>query len=253
MRDAVGRVQSVLVLGGGSEIALAVLRRLVADGCRRVVLAARRPEALDGPMAELRALGATDVTTLPFDAADTAGHAAALEKAFADGDIDVVVLAFGVLGDQTEFDDDPGAAVDAVTVNYTGAVSTGLLVARHLRRQGHGTLVVFSSVAGVRVRQDNFVYGSTKAGLDGFALGLGDSLHGSGARVMVVRPGWVGTKMTEGLDPAPFATTPEAVASDVVRGLRAGRETVWSPAVLRLVFTGLRALPRPVWRRLAAR
>lgn len=232
---------------------MATLRRLVADGCRRIVLAARRPQALEPQLAELAALGATDVSAVAFDAADTDSHAGILEKAFADGDVDVVLLAFGVLGDQDEFDADPAAAVDAVTVNYTGAISAGLLVAGQLRRQGHGTLVVFSSVAGVRVRRDNFVYGSTKAGIDGFAQGLGDALEGSGARVMVVRPGWVDTKMTAGLDPAPFATTAEGVAGDVVSGLRAGKATVWSPPILRWVFTGLRILPRPVWRRLAAR
>jgi decaprenylphospho-beta-D-erythro-pentofuranosid-2-ulose 2-reductase len=167
-------------------------------------------------------------------------------------DLDVVLLAFGVLGDQAEFDRDPGAAAAAATTNYVGAVSSGLAVAGHLRRQGHGTLVVFSSVAGERVRPENFVYGSTKAGLDAFAQGLGDSLVGTGASVLVVRPGFVRTTMTNHLDDGPMATTADAVAADVVAGLRSGAHTVWSPAKLRYVFTVLRHLPRPVWRRVAA-
>ena len=133
-----------------------------------------------------------------------------------------------------------------------GAVSSGLAVADHLRRQGHGTLVVLSSVAGERVRPENFVYGSTKAGLDAFAQGLGDSLVGTGASVLVVRPGFVRTAMTTHLDDGPMATTPEAVAADIVSGLRSGAHTVWSPAKLRYVFAVLRHLPRPVWRRVAA-
>lgn len=252
MRDSTGGAQSVLVLGGASEIAQATVDLLVAERCRRVVLAGRPSERLDEAAERLAATGA-EVEVVPFDAAAPETHEKAIGTAFDGGDVDVVLLAFGVLGDQEAFDRDPGAAVDAVTVNYTGAVSAGLVVAEHLRSQGHGTLVVLSSVAGVRGRQDNYVYGSTKAGLDAFAQGLGDALRGSGARVMVVRPGFVATRMTEGMTPAPFSTTAEAVAADIVAGLRKGRETVWSPPVLQAVFGVLRLAPRPLWRRLAAR
>ncbi|HMJ76092.1 MAG TPA: decaprenylphospho-beta-D-erythro-pentofuranosid-2-ulose 2-reductase [Iamia sp.] len=252
MRDATGGVQSVLVLGGASDIAVATVQRLVADRCRRVILAGRPSPALDAAAERLRGDGA-DVETIGFDAAETESHAKVVGEVFAAGDVDVVLLAFGVLGDQAAFDDDHAAAVDAVTVNYTGAVSAGLAVADCLRAQGHGTLVVLSSVAGVRVRKDNFVYGSTKAGLDGFAQGLGDALRGSGARVMVVRPGFVASKMTEGMVPGPFPTTPDRVATDIVAGLRRGAHTVWSPAILQAVFGVLQLVPRPLWRRLAAR
>ena len=128
--------------------------------------------------------------------------------------------------------------------NYVGVVASGLVAARCLRRQGHGTLVVLSSVAGERVRRANFVYGSTKAGVDGFAQGLGDALAGSGAHVLVVRPGWVATKMTAGRPPAPLATTPEAVADAVVAAIATGKDVVWIPSALRWVFAVLRHLPR---------
>jgi decaprenylphospho-beta-D-erythro-pentofuranosid-2-ulose 2-reductase len=127
-----------------------------------------------------------------------------------------------------------------------------LASARRLRDQGHGTLVVLSSVAGERVRSANFVYGSSKAGLDGFCQGLGDALVGSGVRVLIVRPGFVPTKMTAGRDRAPFSTTPEQVAEVVVRGLQSGAEVVWSPPVLRWVMAVARHLPRAVFRRLKA-
>jgi decaprenylphospho-beta-D-erythro-pentofuranosid-2-ulose 2-reductase len=240
------------VLGGASDIAVATVRRLVADRCRRVVLAGRPSAALDAAADTIRADGA-EVEIVAFDAVEVEAHEKVVGEVFATGDVDVVILAFGVLGDQATFDDDHAAAIDAVTVNYTGAVSAGLAVADRLRAQGHGTLVVLSSVAGVRGRKDNYVYGSTKAGLDAFAEGLGDALRGTGARVMVVRPGFVASKMTEGMDPAPFATTPDQVATDIVAGLRRGAHTVWSPAVLQAVFGVLRLAPRPLWRRLAAR
>lgn len=252
MRDSTGGAQSVLVLGGASDIARATVDLLVAERCRRVVLAGRASRRLDAAAESIGAAGAA-VEVVPFDASAPETHEKAIAAVFDEGDVDVVVLAFGVLGDQDAFDRDPGSAVDAVTVNYTGAVSAGLVVADRLRAQGHGTLVVLSSVAGVRARQDNYVYGSTKAGLDAFAQGLGDALQGSGARVMVVRPGFVATHMTEGMAPAPFSTTPEAVAADIVAGLRKGRQTVWSPPVLQAVFGVLRFVPRPLWRRLAAR
>ena len=185
-----------------------------------------------------------------FDADAVATHRAVLDGVFDGGDIDVTVMAFAVLGDQQAFTADPALAAAAVHTNMTGSVSSGLVVADRLRQQGHGVLVVLSSVAGERVRAANLVYGATKAGLDAFAQGLGDSLVGTGARVLVVRPGFVRTKMTTGMPEAPFTTGPEAVADAVVDGLRRGAHTVWSPPALRYVFMGLRHLPRPLWRRM---
>lgn len=254
MRDAFGRGQRLLVLGGGSDLGAAIAERLAADGCRTVVLAGRRPEAM-APVAErLRRAGATEVATSEWDATAVDAHAEAVARAFqaAGGDLDVVVLAAGVLGSQADFDAAPARAAEAVAANYGGAVSTLLHVARRLRDQGHGAIVVLSSVAGERVRAANFVYGSAKAGLDAFAQGLGDSLAGTGVRVLVVRPGFVRTQMTEGMEPAPFATTPEVVAEAVADGLAKGREVVWAPGILRFVFAAFRHLPRPLWRRIAS-
>ena len=248
MRDSLGSVRTVLLLGGRSEIGLAVVERLVRQGAREVVLAARG--GMEEVPSALRALDAT-VHSLEFDAEAADTHtttvAAAVDLV---GDLDVVVDAFGVLGEQSEYDGDPLAAARSATVNYTGHVSVGLAVAARLREQGHGVLVVVSSVAGVRVRRANFVYGSAKAGLDGFAQGLADSLHGSGARVLVVRPGYVATRMSAHVDPAPFPATPGQVAEAVTKGLRSGATTVWAPGILRPVFTGMRLMPRFVWRRL---
>ena len=125
-----------------------------------------------------------------------------------------------------------------------------LAVADRLRHQGHGRLVVLSSVAGERARQANFIYGSSKSGLDAFAQGLGDSLYGSGVRVMIVRPGFVVGRMTEGMKPAPFSTTPTAVADAVVKGLESGAAVVYAPPVLRWVFAVMKHLPRAVWRKM---
>jgi decaprenylphospho-beta-D-erythro-pentofuranosid-2-ulose 2-reductase len=249
MKDGLGDIQSAFILGATSDIAQAIARLLVARRCRRFVLAARQPAGVAGFAAELRSAGATVVDIVDFDADRTDEHAALVDAAFDAGDLDVVLLAFGVLGDQAAFDADPAAAVAAARTNYLGAVSVGLLVAERLRRQGHGTMVVLSSVAGERVRKANFVYGSTKAGLDGFAQGLGDALAPYGAHVLIVRPGFVTTKMTAGLKPAPLSTTADAVATAVVDALAAGKEIIWVPATLRFLFSAFRHLPRWAWRR----
>lgn len=227
--DALGRPGTVLVLGGSSEIGLAIAAQLNA---RTTVLAGR---------------------TLPvrFDADDTDSHQQVIDDVVAEhGDLDVVVLAFGVLGDQARDEVDPGRAVAVMRTNLLGAVSAMTVVGNQLRTQGHGTLVVLSSVAGERVRRTNYVYGASKAGLDGFALGLGESLRGSGARVLVVRPGFVHTKMTAGLPKAPLSTTPEKVAAATVKGIASGAELVWAPGALRVLMSVLRHVPRSVFRRL---
>ncbi|WP_329223980.1 decaprenylphospho-beta-D-erythro-pentofuranosid-2-ulose 2-reductase [Streptomyces sp. NBC_01485] len=239
----------MLVLGGTSRIALATARRLIARRTRTVWLAGRPSPALESAAAELRALGA-DVHTVPFDALDPESHEAVLGKVFAEGDVDLVLLAFGVLGDQATDEREPSAAVRVAQTNYTGAVSAGLITARALQTQGHGSLVVLSSVAGERARRSDFIYGSGKAGLDAFAQGLGDALHGTGVHVMVVRPGSVRARTAAGPARELLATTPEAVATAVELGLRRRSETVWVPGTLRLVMSVLRHAPRGLFRRL---
>ncbi|MFI6344508.1 decaprenylphospho-beta-D-erythro-pentofuranosid-2-ulose 2-reductase [Streptomyces sp. NPDC050560] len=243
--------RSLLILGGTSEIALATARRLIARRTRRVWLAGRPSAALDAAADELRGLGA-QVGTVGFDALNCASHRAVLGEVFAEGEgpVDMVLLAFGVLGDQARDESDPAAAVRIAQTNYTGAVSAGLLCASALQEQRHGSLVILSSVAGERARRSDFIYGSSKAGLDAFAQGLGDALHGTGARVMVVRPGFVRTAATAERREEPLATTPEAVATAIEAGLRRGAATVWVPGSLRVVMSALRHLPRTVFRRL---
>lgn len=249
MIDAVGNPQSLLLLGGTSEIGLAIALRYAKRRPLRVVLAARQSERLDAAVATLREAGAT-VSTVEFDAKEFATHPAALDKAFSDGDIDVTVVAFGLLGDAEQAWQDHSRAVELAQVNYTAAVSVGVALAERLRRQGHGRVVALSSVAGERVRRTNFVYGSTKAGMDGFYLGLGEALRDEGITVTVVRPGFVHSRMTEGMKAGPLSSTPEQVAEVVTNAVAKRKELVWAPAPLRLMFAILRHVPRVIFRRL---
>ena len=251
MENALGEAQTIVLLGGTSDIGRAIVDRLVSPATRTIVLAGRHLDDLRVVEARVLERPGVKIEPVHFDATDTDAHDQFVREVAARvGDLDVVVLAFGQLVEQAELDDDPQRAAELVTVNYTGGVSVSLAVAGQFRRQGHGRLIVLSSVAGERVRKANFVYGSSKAGLDGFAQGLGDALVGTGASVLVVRPGFVHSRMTEGMKPAPLATTPAAVAEATVKALQRGRRTVWVPATLRPVFSILRHLPGPVWRRL---
>jgi len=250
VQNAFGEPQNILVLGGTSDIGVAIARRLMAPSTKTVTLACRRPEAADLAVASLTRPGVV-TEAIRFEATDESSHVGFVTSLVdRTGDLDVVILAFGQLGDQEQLENDPAAAADLIRVNFAAAASISLAVTSRMKKQGHGRLVVLSSVAGERVRKANFVYGSTKAGLDGFAQGLGDSLEGTGAGVLIVRPGFVHSTMTAGLEAAPFATTPDAVAEATVNGLRQGRRTVWAPGILRWVFMVLRHVPQPLWRRL---
>jgi decaprenylphospho-beta-D-erythro-pentofuranosid-2-ulose 2-reductase len=249
MIDAVGHPSSLLLLGGTSEIGLATAEKYLEGGPVRVVLAGRQSPRLADAAARLTRAGAS-VETVEFDARDAAVHTEAVRKAFAGGDIDVAIVAFGLLGDQEKAWQDIDVAVELAEVNYVAAVSVGVALSAEFRRQGHGHLFALSSVAAERARRSNFVYGSTKAGLDAFYTGLTEALRGEGIGVTVVRPGFVHTKMTEGLSPAPLSTTPEKVAEVIVSAVSSGKEQVWAPAPLRAVMTVLRHIPRPIFRRL---
>jgi decaprenylphospho-beta-D-erythro-pentofuranosid-2-ulose 2-reductase len=190
------------------------------------------------------------VQVVDFDAEDPESPKRMVAEAATGGDIDVALIAFGQLGEQDRLATDPEAAAALARVNYVAAVAVGTVLAGHLRSQGHGAIVALSSVAGERPRASNFVYGSTKAGFDAYFSGLADSLVGTGVSVLVVRPGFVRSKMTEGLPDAPLSTTPEAVAEAIVTGLRRGRHTVWVPGAMRWVMSALRHVPRPLFRRL---
>jgi decaprenylphospho-beta-D-erythro-pentofuranosid-2-ulose 2-reductase len=251
MNDALGGVQTALVLGGTSELALATLAALDLRPGAKVVLAGRDEDAMKQIQVPTSGGGPAEVTTLAWDAshAATGPHviAAAAEVL---GDIDLVLVAAGILGDQARAEADVEHAIDILCINLVGVAAAILPAADRLRNQGHGTIIVFSSVAGLRGRRANYVYGASKAGLDALAEGVQSSLAGSGAHLLVVRPGFVHTKMTSHLESAPFATTPDVVGAAVADAVRKGREAVHVPRLLGPVFAGFRLLPRPVFRRL---
>ncbi|MBS4727923.1 decaprenylphospho-beta-D-erythro-pentofuranosid-2-ulose 2-reductase [Mycobacterium sp. SM1] len=249
--DALGNPQAILLLGGTSEIGLAICKRYLQNAPARIVLAALPDDPGRGDaVAQMTAAGAKTVELIDFDALDTDSHPKVIEQAFANGDVDVAIVAFGLLGDAEELCHDQRKAVQIAEINYTAAVSVGVLLANKMRAQGFGQIIAMSSVAGERVRRANFVYGSTKAGLDGFYLGLSEALREFGVRVLVVRPGQVRTRMSAHLKEAPLTVDKEHVAELAVTASARGKELVWAPPALRYVMMVLRHIPRSVFRKL---
>ncbi|MDQ2627455.1 MAG: decaprenylphospho-beta-D-erythro-pentofuranosid-2-ulose 2-reductase [Actinomycetota bacterium] len=249
--DATGNPQSILLLGGTSEIGLAICARYLRHGSANVILACLPGDpGRDDAVAQLEAAGAKSVRVIDFDALDTAAHPAMIDAAFSTGDIDVAIVAFGMDADAEELWHNQAKAVQVAGINYTAAVSVGVLLANKMGAQGFGQIIVMSSVAGERVRRTNFVYGSTKAGLDGFYLGLGEALRDDGVRVLVIRPGQVRTRFSAHVKEAPLTVDKEDVAELAVTAAAKGKELVWAPGAFRYVMMVLRHVPRAIFRKL---
>jgi decaprenylphospho-beta-D-erythro-pentofuranosid-2-ulose 2-reductase len=255
MLDAVGNPQTILLLGGTSEIGLAICERYLRSAAARIVLACLPDDpGRDDAVAQMKAAGAREVELIDFDAVETETHPKVIEQCFSGGagprDIDVAIVAFGLLGDAEELWQNQRKAVQIAEVNYTAAVSVGVLLGEKMRGQGFGQIIAMSTVAGERVRRSNFVYGSTKAGLDGFYLGLGEALREFGVRVLVIRPGQVRTRMSAHIKEAPLTVDKEDVAELAVTAAAKGKELVWAPPAFRYVMMVLRHIPRPIFRKL---
>jgi decaprenylphospho-beta-D-erythro-pentofuranosid-2-ulose 2-reductase len=238
----------ILLLGGTSEIGLAILAALRPGPDDEVILAGRDPQRLEAAGKTL----SRPVTVARYDATETGGHQAFADEICAGGVPDLLIAATGVLTPQPSLEEDVRLAATMIETNFTGHVTALLAFGEAMRRRGSGTIVVLSSVAAVRPRKFNSVYGATKAGLDAFARGYADSLHDAGVRVLLVRPGFVTGRMTEGMKPAPLATTPERVGAAVAAALRDhgahGTKVVWVPAPLAGLAAVMKLIPRPVWR-----
>jgi decaprenylphospho-beta-D-erythro-pentofuranosid-2-ulose 2-reductase len=251
MLDAVGNPQTILLFGGTSEIGLAICERYLRTAPARIVLAALPDDpGRDDAVAQMKAAGARSVELIDFDAVDTESHPKVIDAAFAGGDVDVAIVAFGLLGDAEELWQNQRKAVQIAEINYTAAVSVGVLLGEKMRAQGFGQIMAMSSAAGERVRRSNFVYGSTKAGLDGFYLGLSEALRVFGVRVLVIRPGQVRTRLSAHVKEPPLTVDKEYVAELAVKSAAKGKELIWAPPAFRYVMMVLRHIPRPIFRKL---
>lgn len=235
----------VLLVGGTSEIGRAVLDAMRLPPTAHVVLAGRSRSDLQAVAATLGCQSSVEV----LSGLDDPACGDLVSRVTRDGPVDVALLCIGILGDQKRAEREPEHAAEILDVDLRAQVSLALHLAARMRREGRGTIVVFSSIAAARARRTNFVYGAAKAGLDAFANGLADSLHDSGVRVLIVRPGFVVGRMTAGMAPAPLSVHPATVGRATARALARGRRTVWVPAALRFVAAAMQVIPGWLWRR----
>ena len=252
MKNGVGVNQNIVLFGGTSDIGVEIVRQLVQPGVARVVLVSRdleRAQAASADVAE--AHPDVDFLHVRMDAADASSmqHVVA-EVAGLMGDIDVAIIAQGLLNEGRDYFADPSALIEMANVNFTATMTLLYAVAAQMKSQGYGRIALLSSVAGERVRKANAAYGATKAGIDGFALALDHELEGTGVSILVVRPGFVSTKMTAGMKKAPLSTDAPTVAAAVVKALPGRTRIIWVPGALRWMFMVLKSLPMPIWRRL---
>jgi len=255
MENAFGQPHNVIVLGGSSDIATAIVRQLVAARTRTVVLAGRNQHLLDEAASSAAAHGATATSTVIFDAKDPNNVAATIDACFAavGEPIDLVIVAVGTLGDQDVDENNSASAAVTATVNYTWPVAALSELRGRLIAQGTGRILVISSVTAIRVSRRNYHYGAAKAGLDRYSEALAVSLEGTGVSVQILRPGFVHSKMTAGMKAVPFATTPDAVATVTVAGLASGERVIHAPRILKWVFLVLRHAPTAIWSKVGSR
>jgi short-subunit dehydrogenase len=241
-----------VLFGGTSEIGQAILKRVVKPGVSRVVLVSRNLDQAESSTTSLAdRFPEVDFHHIRFDASDAASMKDVVQAVTDEiGDIDVAVVAQGLLNEGVDYYANPSGLIEMANVNFTATMTLLYSLANQLKSQGYGKIVLLSSVAGERVRKGNPAYGATKAGIDGFALALDHELVGSGASLLIVRPGFVSTKMTAGMKKAPFSTDADSVAAIVEKGIAADKKVVWAPGVLRWLFLILKNVPLPVWRRL---
>jgi decaprenylphospho-beta-D-erythro-pentofuranosid-2-ulose 2-reductase len=235
-----------LLVGGSSEIGLAIVRELLTTG-DQVCLAGRPSPALSAAAETMRRRGLA-VYVCAYDASWDEDATRELVRSAADSmdGLDVVVVAVGALGSAGE---EPHVVAEAdlsdlVTVNFRGPALVANESVALMAAHGSGTLVMVSTVAALNPRLPILGYSAAKAGLDTFVLGLARRAETRGVHCLVVRPGRVRTRMSAGSPPAPFTVGAEAVASAVRRALRRGQHVVWVPRPLGALSLALRLTPR---------
>jgi len=243
------RGMNILILGAMSDIARAIAHRYARQG-HSITLAARDPGRLAADAADLHVRYGVPVQCLPFDAEQDDAHAgfyAALSPR-----PDVAVCAFGQLSDQVAAQQDWPQARTMLMVNYVGAVSILERVAHGMEQRGSGTIIGISSVAGDRGRAGNYFYGSAKAGFTAYLSGLRNRLAGKGVHVMTVKPGFVDTAMTAGMNTPPLLTaSPEAVADDVYRAAQKRKNVLYTRWFWRWIMLVIRHIPESLFKRLS--
>ena len=240
--------ETVLVLGARSDIGLAVAHRFASAG-HPIALALRDAATFEAARADIAIRHDVPATLHEYDALDTDGLAGFVDSF--DPVPGIVVCAVGAMGDQATSEADPAAAARVMRTNYEAPAQVLERFSARMEARGHGTLVGISSVAGDRGRAVNYVYGSAKAGFTAYLSGLRNRLSGSGVHVLTVKPGFVNTRMTEGMDlPDPLTAEPREVADAIVRAVERTKDVIYVRRIWRLIMSMIRNIPERNFKRM---
>lgn len=243
-------MQRILIVGATSAIAEAAARRFAARG-DALFLAARSGPRLQAIADDLTVRGASRAETLVVDARAFERFPALLQAATERlGGLDAALIAHGTLSDQGACQRSVEQLREEFDVNALSVIALCTHLANQFETQGHGVIAVISSVAGDRGRQSNYVYGSAKAAVTAFTSGLRQRLYPKGVRVLTIKPGFVSTPMTAAIKKGALWATPERVAADIVRAMRAGNAVIYTPGFWRPIMWIIRAVPEQIFRRL---
>lgn len=251
MLNAFHSPQSVALIGATSEIGQSILKALPHDNLETCFMVARDPKRAAASLAEILP-SRTKLVKISFQAEKTQSHQGIVDQLFAEGDLDIAIIAAGVLGADPEFSEATNA-LDVMNVNYVASAHLMLLIAERMKAQGHGQIEIISSFAQTRPRIDNFIYGSSKAGLDFMARGLNERLNGTGVSICILRPGFVRTRMTRLMPEAPFTVNSDVVGKLAVKLLKNGESVGYAPSVLKYVALIFQLLPTKIFRRISNR
>ena len=237
----------IVILGATSAIAEATARLWAVEGAR-LVLVARDKDRLEPIAAHLKTLGAAETRLVALDCATADARAELTRMVEELGGLDILLLAYGALGDQRALEKDPAAAAQLIQTNFTSAVLWCLAASEILERQRSGALLVIGSVAGDRGRQSNFIYGACKGGLARVVEGIAHKLAPLGARAVVVKPGFVDTPMTAAFEKKGFLwAKPEDVAQIIAQAAQKGGPVVYAPSFWRLVMLIILHIPAAIF------
>ena len=225
--------------------------RKLAERGATVFLAGRDLADLKGAASDLSARGAAHAEAVKFDARDPASFQPIIDKATGtEGTINAAVFV-GSMPEQSTIDADPALIDGTVTDSFTGPARFLQLLAPEMEARAGGTVVGVGSVAGDRGRLGNYVYGAAKGGFATYLSGLRNRLTRSGGHVVTVKPGFVDTAMTWGIEGMFLVADPADVAADILKAVEKKKNTISTPFFWRIIMTIIKSVPEPIFKKLS--